>query len=83
MAFYSGYDTDDLTQRQYHYFMKLNRNEHNGTTGIAFCFLRHCVQQNHCLGQFDNYDGDCDFLERRRNEVARFGINVDELYVEV
>ena len=80
MAMYSGYDTDDLTQRQYHYFMKLNRNEHNGITMLAYNFLRSCVQQNHCLGQFDNYEDDCEYLVRRRDEVARFGINVDEIY---
>lgn len=81
MAMYSGYDTDDLTQRQYHYFCILKKSDVSaGITMLAYNFLRSCVQQNHCLGLFDNYEDDCEYLVRRRDEVARFGINVDEIY---
>lgn len=63
MAIHSGYDTDDLTNRQNHYFQFLSRNaKGNEINMFAYSFLRHCVQKNHSLGLFDNYEGDCDWL---------------------
>lgn len=75
MAIIGSYDTDDLTQRQYHYFCKLGKN-----TVLAYSFLKSCVTRNHRLGVFDNYNGDCDFLFRHREAVEKVGINLDEVY---
>ena len=71
-----GYDTDDLTNRQYHYFNKLKRK-----TLIAHNFLEHCVRKNFRLQKFDNYDGDCDYLLNAEPELlAKFDIDVNHLY---
>ena len=63
MSVYSGYDTDDLTDRQNHYFNILNKQaKGGGITMFALSFLKHCVRQNYSSSQFDNYEGDCDYL---------------------
>ena len=79
MAFYGSYDTDDLTQRQYHYFCKL-QNCPLGNTASAFIFLRYCVNRNYSRGQCNNYDGDCDWLFSHTEVAKRAGIDLDEIY---
>lgn len=79
MAFYGSYDTDDLTQRQYHYFCKLSGNKRGGTV-YAINFLKSCVHQNYSLNQFENYDGDCNYLIRHPEQAKKAGINLDEVY---
>ena len=72
-----GYDTDDLTDRQNHYFWKLGR----GQTGASLDFLEHCVKKNINLGCYDNYPGDCDRLLKMKPEtLARFGIDPEKIY---
>lgn len=73
----SGYDTDDLTDRQNHYFYKLKR-----TTPIALSFLKACVNKNFRLQRWDNYEGDCDWLLHADRDMLhkKFGIDVDKLY---
>lgn len=51
-----GYDTDDLTQRQYRILKKQN-------APFASKFIAYSVLQNYSLNKFDNYIGDCDFLK--------------------
>lgn len=79
MAFYSGYDTDDLTQRQYHYFCKLTNNRKE--IGVyAINFLKNCVAQNYSLSKFDNYEGDCNYLIRHPEMAKKAGIVLSEIY---
>lgn len=81
MSVYSGYDTDDLTDRQNHYFNILNKHvKGKGITMFALSFLKHCVQQNHSYGQFDNYEGDCDYLIRHRENSEKLGIVIEDIY---
>lgn len=71
-----GYDTDDLTDRQNHYFHKLGR-----TSMTAYNFIAHCVKQNISLGMYDNYPGDCDWLLNQKPELlAKFGIDPAKIY---
>ena len=79
MAFYGGYDTDDLTQRQYHYFCKLSGDTRGGTVD-AISFLKHCVTQNYRRKQCDNYDEDCNWLFNHPQAAERAGINLKEIY---
>ena len=79
MALYSGYDTDDLTQRQYHYFCKLI-GDAKGSKIDAICFLKYCVAKNFNYGQFSNYDGDCDWLLVHPEKAERAGINLEDVY---
>ena len=79
MAIIGSYDTDDLTQRQYHYFCKLSGNKIGGTVD-SICFLRYCVSKNFNYNQFDNYDGDCDWLLVHQEKAEKAGINIDEIY---
>lgn len=79
--FYAGYDTDDLTDRQNYIFHKLNHNSSNGITMLALNFLRHCIRKNFSLKQFNDYDGDCDYLFDVKQEILdRCGINLNTLY---
>ena len=81
MAIIGSYDTDDLTQRQYHYFRKLNKDTTKGAINMfAYGFLRSCVKQNFSRNEFDNYDGDCDYLFWHRESSIKLGINLDEVY---
>ena len=77
----SGYDTDDLTNRQNYYFHLLNKGcSGNEVNMFAYSFLRSCVRMNFENKQFDNYEGDCDFLFRHSEDSKKFGINLDEVY---
>lgn len=61
----NGVDTDDLTHRQYHFFHRMNcinRDNDNVLRGIPSEFAARCVHRNFREQQFDNYDGDCDYL---------------------
>ena len=74
---YAGYDTDDLTQRQYHYFCKLYQNANI----LALNFLRNCVSQNYSLGKFDNYSMDCDYLFNIDARILNMcGIDLNTIY---
>lgn len=74
-----GYDTDDLTQRQYHIYCILKK--HNAA--FASKFIAYSVQQNYSLNKFDNYTGDCDFLKNidQIELYNKYGINMKTLYV--
>lgn len=74
MSIIYGYDTDDLTDRQYHYFCKLKN------TLFASGFLKYCVQMNYRKKQFDNYEDDCIYLFMHREQIEKLGINLDEVY---
>lgn len=80
MAIISGLDTDDLTNRQYHYFCKLNKDATSGYTCFAISFLKYCIQMNFRKEQFDNYDDDCIYLFMHRAESEKLGVNLDEVY---
>lgn len=81
MAFYYGYDTDDLTQRQYHYFCKLNKGNKPGVVRmISLNFLEASVRKNRAEGKFDNYDGDCDWLFEHAQRCEELGIDLTEVY---
>lgn len=79
MAFYGGYDTDDLTQRQYHYFCKLSGDKRGGTVD-AISFLKYCVARNYSRRQCDNYDEDCVWLFSHPQAAERAGIDLNEVY---
>lgn len=74
MAIIYGYDTDDLTDRQYHYFCKFKN------TLFASSFLKYCVQMNRRKGKFENYEDDCNYLFMHREQAEKLGINLDEVY---
>ena len=81
MSIHSGYDTDDLTDRQNHYFHILNNHvKGEGINMFAYSFLSYCVQQNHSLDLFDNYEGDCDYLIRYRENSEELGIVIEDIY---
>lgn len=82
MAFYFGYDTDDLTQRQYHYFCILNKEcKNKGTVNMfALHFLQYCVKMNMNRNQFNNYSGDCEYLFMYADKAEEAGINLREVY---
>ena len=81
MAIHSGYDTDDLTDRQNHYFHILNNHvTGEGINMFAYGFLRYCVKQNYNLDLFDNYEGDCDYLIRHRERSEKLGIVIEDIY---
>lgn len=74
--FIGGYDTDDLTNRQYHYVCKLGK-----TTAIAMSFMKYCIKMNIILGTCENYPGDCDWLLSQNPVLlAHFGIDVNNIY---
>lgn len=66
---YSGWDTDDLTDRQNYIFHKLNSSSSVGISMLALNFLSYCVKKNFGLKQFDNYEGDCDYLLSVKKEI--------------
>ena len=76
-----GYDTDDLTDRQNFVFHKLRR-KGDGTTLVAMSFLKSSVEKNFRLQKFDNYDGDCSFLDRftEAELKEKYGIDKSTLY---
>lgn len=81
MAIHSGYDTDDLTDRQNHYFHILNKNSTGeGINMFAHSFLKHCVQKNFRLRRCDNYDGDCDYLIQHRESSEKLGVVIEDIY---
>ena len=80
MAIHNGYDTDDLTDRQNHYFHVLNKGCSHGINAFALSFLSHCVKKNFSLNQFDNYDGDCDYLITHAESSTKLGVNLEEIY---
>lgn len=81
MAIHSGYDTDDLTDRQNHYFHILNKNSTGEAINMfAFSFLKHCVQKNFRLRCCDNYDGDCDYLIQHRESSEKLGVVIEDIY---
>lgn len=81
MAIHSGYDTDDLTDRQNHYFHILNNHvTGEGINMFAYGFLRYCVKQNHNLDLFDNYEGDCDYLIQYKESSEELGIVIEDIY---
>ena len=81
MAFYYGYDTDDLTQRQYHYFCKLNKGNKPGVVRmVALNFLEYSVRKNHVQGEFDNYNGDCEWLFNHTKQCEEADIELDKVY---
>lgn len=78
---YSGWDTDDLTNRQHYVFCKLNNNSTSGITIAALNFLRYCIKKNHACGEFNNYEGNCDYLSRVKQEtLEKCGIDLNILY---
>lgn len=74
-----GYDTDDLTQRQYYVYSILKK--HNAA--LASRFIAASIRQNHSLNKFDNYTDDCDFLKNidQIELYNKYGINMKTLYV--
>ena len=76
-----GWDTDDLTDRQNYIFHKLNRNSTVGISLLALNFLSYSVKKNFGLKQFDNYEGDCDYLSFVKKEtLEELGIDLETLY---
>lgn len=74
----NGYDTDDLTQRQYYYYVKLRKK----SPVSALVFLKQCVRNNISLGMYENYYGDCDGLKRISLDILeKCSINLQKLYV--
>lgn len=76
-----GYDTDDLTDRQNYIFHKMKKNR-DGIPLIAVDFVRYSVRKNFRLQKFDNYEGDCDFLDTfdAADLKAKYGIDMSTLY---
>lgn len=73
--FYHGFDTDDLTDRQNYVFNKLRRK-----SLVALGFIEYCIWMNKSSGQFNNYDGDCDYLNKVKPEVLKeCGIDLNKL----
>lgn len=66
---FAGYDTDDLTDRQNYVFHKLYNNPAAKNNVLALNFLACCVRENFQFGQFNNYDGDCDYLLNVKQET--------------
>ena len=79
MSFIGSYDTDDLTQRQYHYFCKLSGKKVGGTVD-SICFLKYCIAKNFNYGLFNNYEGDCDWLLVHPEKAAIAGIDLESIY---
>ena len=81
MPFYCGYHTDDLTDRQNAMFHKLNNGLKPGCVSMmALNFMEHCAKTNYANNQFDDYDGDCDWLLKHREKCEELGIDLDNLY---
>ena len=78
MPIYSGYDTDDLTQRQYHYFCKIRD---KGLKTQAIIFMKYCIMKNMGLNLFENYPDDCEWLLTHNKVCIEAGINLEEIYV--
>lgn len=47
---------------------------------FAYSFLKHCVQKNFSLNQFDNYEGDCNYLIRHRESSEKLGVIIEDIY---
>lgn len=78
--FVGGYSTDDLTDRQHHYFQRIFTTPTNNKVD-AMCFVQYCVSKNFSWNQFSNYDGDCDYLFRMNEEkLNKYGIDLEEVY---
>lgn len=74
----NGYNTDDLTYRQHHYFCKLAA---DGIGVTAVNFLIRSVRKNVKLNQFKDYPGDCDYLKNiNRKILDAKGIDLNTIY---
>lgn len=78
---FGGYDTDDLTDRQNYVFHKLYNNPAAKNNLLALEFLSYCVSKNFRYGEFDNYEGDCNYLFGEKQETLdKYGIDLNDIY---
>lgn len=77
----AGYDTDDLTDRQNHIFCKLYNNSLAENNLLALNFLSYSVRKNFRYRKFENYEDDCDYLLKIKEEIlVKYGIDLKSLY---
>ena len=80
---YHGYDTDELTNRQNYVFRKLLELEKAGVKGVGspLRFIIFSIRLNYSCGCWNNYDGDCEYLEKLNQEtLKKYGLDLDTLY---
>lgn len=82
--FIGGYDTDDLTDRQYHYLQKMLSVLPNGHVNCEILsFVGHCVHKNFAFREFSNYEDDCDYLfNMKKEKLDKYGIVLEKVYLK-